>query len=154
MCSDIGDSHTIFYREKEAESMHVKHVRIDEAELLAMHQDESFFLVKSVANYIHCLRLGDEYILPVFRLISLWFQNSSQSAVNKLIQVCLRPFFISGCHKLVFFTSALFAERSRSNHFVQVSAPDESTQRQDKPRKFPVGIPVRSSERNALSSNS
>ncbi|KAG1660148.1 Serine-protein kinase ATM [Nymphon striatum] len=71
--------------ECEALNMHKKHIGFDEAELKALSQDKSDFLSKSIQNYIHCLRLGFEHVLPAFRLISLWFQNSSSPEISELI---------------------------------------------------------------------
>ncbi|CAM1304006.1 ATM (predicted) [Pycnogonum litorale] len=73
-------------KEKEARRMHCKHIEMDEAEIKAMHNDRDGFLLKSIQNYIQCLCLGDDYILSVCRLISLWFQSASDVNVSSLIK--------------------------------------------------------------------
>lgn len=74
--------------------MHRKHIDFDEAELKALSQDKSDFLSKSIQNYIHCLRLGYEHVLPAFRLISLWFQNSSSPEISQLINVSYKQMLL------------------------------------------------------------
>jgi hypothetical protein len=54
-----------------------------------MNEDKTKFLQKAVENYLKCLTYGDKHDLRIFRLISLWFSNSSVQSVNALIEVHL-----------------------------------------------------------------
>ncbi|KAL3883922.1 hypothetical protein ACJMK2_030148 [Sinanodonta woodiana] len=63
-----------------------KQSEIDQAELKAMLEDRTQFLLKAVKNYIKCLGCGDQHNLRIFRLTSLWFSNAGNEEVNKMIQ--------------------------------------------------------------------
>jgi hypothetical protein len=58
-----------------------------------MNEDKTKFLQKAVENYLKCLTYGDKHDLRIFRLISLWFSNSSVQSVNALIEVPLCLFY-------------------------------------------------------------
>lgn len=60
---------------------------IDKAEIEAMNEDKTKYLQKAVENYLKCLKYGDKHDLRIFRLISLWFSNTSVQDVNSLIEV-------------------------------------------------------------------
>ncbi|KAK3593829.1 hypothetical protein CHS0354_011431 [Potamilus streckersoni] len=63
-----------------------KQSEIDQAELKAMLEDRTQFLLKAVENYIKCLGCGDQHNLRIFRLTSLWFSNAGNEEVNQMIQ--------------------------------------------------------------------
>ena len=60
---------------------------IDEKELSTMEKDRDDFLKVAIRNYFQCLQCGDRHDLRIFRLTSLWFNNSSAGKVNKIFQV-------------------------------------------------------------------
>ena len=66
---------------------------LDKAEVEVMNEDKTKFLQKAVENYLKCLTYGDKHDLRIFRLISLWFSNSSVQSVNALIEVHLGLFY-------------------------------------------------------------
>ncbi|XP_022082003.1 serine-protein kinase ATM-like isoform X2 [Acanthaster planci] len=64
-----------------------KQSEIDERELDSMMQDRENFLQKAVECYLKCLEFGtSDHDLRVFRVCSLWFENSSEDDINKLVQ--------------------------------------------------------------------
>ncbi len=60
---------------------------IDEHELSQMKEDKECFLEQAVENYLKCLQSGERHNLRVFRLTSLWFDNSGSVEINKMIKV-------------------------------------------------------------------
>ena len=60
---------------------------IDEHELSCMLEDRQLFLLKATRNYIQCLRSGDAHNLRVFRLTSLWFNNTGIEEINNMMEV-------------------------------------------------------------------
>ncbi len=60
---------------------------IDEHELSQMKEDKECFLEQAVENYLKCLQSGERHNLRVFRLTSLWFDNSGNVEINKMIKV-------------------------------------------------------------------
>jgi ataxia telangiectasia mutated family protein len=63
-----------------------KHSEQDQAELKSVLQDKTTFLHIAVKNYILSIKSSDEDNLCVFRLCSLWFDNSQDEQVNELFQ--------------------------------------------------------------------
>ncbi|KAJ8314522.1 hypothetical protein KUTeg_006672 [Tegillarca granosa] len=66
----------------------LKQSDIDKEELKIMNEDRNKFLLKAVTNYIKCLKCGDKHDLRIFRLTSLWFNNSTLEEVNMEIEDC------------------------------------------------------------------
>ncbi|ESO89357.1 hypothetical protein LOTGIDRAFT_229208 [Lottia gigantea] len=62
-----------------------KQSELDEKELRSMKEDRSKFLIKALEFYIKCLQCGDKYDLRIFRVISLWFDDSNSTDVNGLL---------------------------------------------------------------------
>ena len=60
---------------------------IDEAELQSLATDKDHFLKCALSTYLKCLQIGDRHDLRVFRIMSLWFDNSNDAQVNKTMQV-------------------------------------------------------------------
>ncbi|XP_038077010.1 serine-protein kinase ATM-like [Patiria miniata] len=64
-----------------------KQSEIDERELGSMMQDRENFLHRAVECYLKCLEFGTaEHDMRVFRVCSLWFDNSNEDEINQLIQ--------------------------------------------------------------------
>ncbi|XP_061484637.1 serine-protein kinase ATM isoform X2 [Rhineura floridana] len=59
---------------------------LDECAIRALGEDRKRFLCKAVENYISCLLSGEEHDMWIFRLCSLWLENSGVSEVNIMIQ--------------------------------------------------------------------
>ncbi|XP_041054809.1 serine-protein kinase ATM isoform X1 [Carcharodon carcharias] len=55
---------------------------LDERAMCALQEDRKQFLCKAVENYINCLQSGEEHDMRIFRLCSLWLENSSVPEVN------------------------------------------------------------------------
>uniref|UniRef100_UPI00398E438B serine-protein kinase ATM n=1 Tax=Pristiophorus japonicus TaxID=55135 RepID=UPI00398E438B len=55
---------------------------LDEQAMCALQEDRKQFLCKAVENYINCLQSGEEHDMRIFRLCSLWLENSSVPEVN------------------------------------------------------------------------
>lgn len=78
---------------------------LDEQALSNLQADRQRFLCKAVENYIQCLEEGEEHDTWVFRLASLWLENSAVKAVNDMMKVskthpyCLVLHFESGIIK-------------------------------------------------------
>ncbi|KAK7810840.1 LOW QUALITY PROTEIN: hypothetical protein U0070_020005 [Myodes glareolus] len=53
-----------------------RELELDECALRALREDRKRFLCKAVENYISCLLCGEEHDVWVFRLCSLWLENS------------------------------------------------------------------------------
>ena len=68
-----------------------KQFEIDKEEMSKLFEDKDEYLCKSVEAYLYCLELGlqntgfDE-IKPIFRLVSLWTQNSKNLKVNQIVK--------------------------------------------------------------------
>ncbi|KAM4828046.1 serine-protein kinase ATM [Thomomys bottae] len=63
-----------------------RELELDECALRALKEDRKRFLCKAVENYISCLLSGEEHDMWVFRLCSLWLENSGVSEVNGMMQ--------------------------------------------------------------------
>ncbi|XP_027628659.1 serine-protein kinase ATM isoform X2 [Tupaia chinensis] len=63
-----------------------RELELDECALRALKEDRKRFLCKAVENYISCLLSGEEHDLWVFRLCSLWLENSGVSEVNGMMK--------------------------------------------------------------------
>ncbi|XP_021062119.1 serine-protein kinase ATM [Mus pahari] len=63
-----------------------RELELDECALRALKEDRKRFLCKAVENYINCLLSGEEHDLWVFRLCSLWLENSGVSEVNGMMK--------------------------------------------------------------------
>lgn len=72
-----------------------RELELDECAIRALGEDRKRFLCKAVENYIMCLLSGEEHDMWIFRLCSLWLENSGLSEVNAMIQV--------GLAKVLFF---------------------------------------------------
>lgn len=66
---------------------------LDECAIHALTEDRKNFLCKAVENYISCLLSGEEHDMWIFRLCSLWLENSGVDRVNEMMKVCLLLFF-------------------------------------------------------------
>ncbi|CAB3982970.1 serine- kinase ATM [Paramuricea clavata] len=58
----------------------------DEQELTQMKEDRLKYLQKAVRNYIRCLQVGGKYDLQIFRICSLWMENSTDDTINKIVE--------------------------------------------------------------------
>nr|XP_014351298.1 PREDICTED: serine-protein kinase ATM [Latimeria chalumnae] len=63
-----------------------RELELDERALDALKEDRKRFLCKAVENYINCLESGEEHDMWVFRLCSLWLENSTVFEVNKMMK--------------------------------------------------------------------
>ncbi|XP_059502620.1 serine-protein kinase ATM isoform X2 [Stegostoma tigrinum] len=55
---------------------------LDEKAMCALQEDRKQFLCKAVENYINCLQSGEEHDMRIFRLCSLWLENSNVPEIN------------------------------------------------------------------------
>ncbi|XP_055963591.1 serine-protein kinase ATM isoform X1 [Sorex fumeus] len=63
-----------------------RELELDECALRALKEDRKSFLCKAVENYISCLLSGEEHDMWIFRLCSLWLENSGVSEVNGMME--------------------------------------------------------------------
>ncbi|KAE8627562.1 hypothetical protein XENTR_v10007047 [Xenopus tropicalis] len=63
-----------------------RELELDECAILALREDRKRFLCKAVENYISCLVSGEEHDMWIFRLCSLWLENSAVSEVNSMMR--------------------------------------------------------------------
>ncbi|XP_073922893.1 serine-protein kinase ATM isoform X4 [Castor canadensis] len=63
-----------------------RELELDECALRALKEDRKRFLCKAVENYISCLLSGEEHDTWVFRLCSLWLENSGVSEVSGMMK--------------------------------------------------------------------
>ncbi|XP_010608942.1 serine-protein kinase ATM isoform X3 [Fukomys damarensis] len=63
-----------------------RELELDECALRALKEDRKRFLCKAVENYINCLLSGEEHDMWVFRLCSLWLENSGVFEVNAMMK--------------------------------------------------------------------
>ncbi|XP_036048710.1 serine-protein kinase ATM isoform X2 [Onychomys torridus] len=63
-----------------------RELELDECALHALKEDRKRFLCKAVENYISCLLSGEEHDMWVFRLCSLWLENSGVSEVTAMMK--------------------------------------------------------------------
>lgn len=66
-----------------------RELELDERALCALREDRKRFLCKAIENYINCLLSGEEHDIWIFRLCSLWLENSGVPEINAMIQVSL-----------------------------------------------------------------
>ncbi|XP_067889819.1 serine-protein kinase ATM isoform X3 [Heterodontus francisci] len=59
---------------------------LDEQAMRALQEDRKQFLCKAVENYINCLQSGEEHDMRIFRLCSLWLENSNVPEINKMMK--------------------------------------------------------------------
>ncbi|XP_078513177.1 serine-protein kinase ATM [Lissotriton helveticus] len=59
-----------------------RELELDECAIAGLKEDRKKFLCKAVENYISCLVSGEEHDLWIFRLCSLWLENSTVADVN------------------------------------------------------------------------
>uniref|UniRef100_A0A8C9SLP0 non-specific serine/threonine protein kinase n=1 Tax=Scleropages formosus TaxID=113540 RepID=A0A8C9SLP0_SCLFO len=64
-----------------------RELELDERALANLQADRLRFLWKAVENYIWCLELGEEHDTWVFRLASLWLENSDVKDINDKMKV-------------------------------------------------------------------
>ncbi|KAM8974926.1 serine-protein kinase ATM [Pelodytes ibericus] len=63
-----------------------RELELDEGVISALKEDRKRFLCKAVENYINCLICGEEHDMWIFRLCSLWLENSAVSEVNSAMK--------------------------------------------------------------------
>ena len=63
-----------------------RELELDEGALRALKKDRKRFLCKAVENYINCLLSGEGHDMWIFRLCSLWLENSGVSEVNGMMK--------------------------------------------------------------------
>uniref|UniRef100_A0A4X2LA63 Serine-protein kinase ATM n=1 Tax=Vombatus ursinus TaxID=29139 RepID=A0A4X2LA63_VOMUR len=63
-----------------------RELELDECAIHALREDRKRFLCKAVENYISCLLSGEEHDMWIFRLCSLWLENSAVSGVNNMMK--------------------------------------------------------------------
>jgi hypothetical protein len=67
-----------------------KQIQIDREEIKTLIDDQDLFLCKSIENYVQFLQMdnsnSEEESFCIFRLVSLWMQNSKNSNVNETIK--------------------------------------------------------------------
>lgn len=64
-----------------------RELELDECAIHALTEDRKRFLCKAVENYISCLLSGEEHDMWIFRLCSLWLENSRVDRVNEMMKV-------------------------------------------------------------------
>lgn len=77
-----------------------RELELDECAIHALTEDRKRFLCKAVENYISCLLSGEEHDMWIFRLCSLWLENSGVERVNEMMKVYVCCFF-SLCFDIV-----------------------------------------------------
>ncbi|XP_059177895.1 serine-protein kinase ATM-like [Physella acuta] len=82
------------FREELKKSKYLNQVernfKIDQQEITSLGEDRNRFLHQAIENYLRCLEYGDIHDLTVFRVVALWFENSSNDLVNHLIQSSIK----------------------------------------------------------------
>ena len=63
-----------------------KQIDMNEREVKVLYDDRDEYLCKAIENYLHCLELGDDHDMRIFRLISLWTQNMANLGVNNIMK--------------------------------------------------------------------
>eukprot|EP00071_Canis_lupus_P020251 XP_013968668.1 serine-protein kinase ATM isoform X1 [Canis lupus familiaris] len=63
-----------------------RELELDECALRALKEDRKRFLCKAVENYISCLLSGEGHDMWIFRLCSLWLENSGVPEVNGMMK--------------------------------------------------------------------
>ncbi|KAM4796105.1 serine-protein kinase ATM [Rhinophrynus dorsalis] len=63
-----------------------RELELDECAIKALQEDRKRFLCRAVENYISCLVSGEEHDMWIFRLCSLWLENSGVSEVNSMMK--------------------------------------------------------------------
>uniref|UniRef100_A0A8C0ZKF3 non-specific serine/threonine protein kinase n=1 Tax=Cyanistes caeruleus TaxID=156563 RepID=A0A8C0ZKF3_CYACU len=63
-----------------------RELELDEGAIQALTEDRKRFLCKAVENYISCLLSGEEHDMWIFRLCSLWLENSEVDRVNEMMK--------------------------------------------------------------------
>ncbi|XP_068000723.1 serine-protein kinase ATM [Melanerpes formicivorus] len=63
-----------------------RELELDECAIHALTEDRKRFLCKAVENYISCLLSGEEHDMWIFRLCSLWLENSGVERVNEMMK--------------------------------------------------------------------
>ncbi|NXI26409.1 ATM kinase, partial [Sterrhoptilus dennistouni] len=63
-----------------------RELELDVGALQALTEDRKRFLCKAVENYISCLLSGEEHDMWIFRLCSLWLENSGVDRVNEMMK--------------------------------------------------------------------
>ncbi|XP_069496513.1 serine-protein kinase ATM isoform X1 [Ambystoma mexicanum] len=63
-----------------------RELELDECAIAALKEDRKRFLCKAIENYISCLISGEEHDMWIFRLCSLWLENSTVSDVNSTMK--------------------------------------------------------------------
>ncbi|XP_074841015.1 serine-protein kinase ATM isoform X2 [Carettochelys insculpta] len=63
-----------------------RELELDECAIRALREDCKRFLCKAVENYISCLLSGEEHDMWIFRLCSLWLENSGVFEVNGMMK--------------------------------------------------------------------
>lgn len=71
-----------------------RELELDECAIHALTEDRQRFLCKAVENYISCLLSGEEHDMWIFRLCSLWLENSGVDRVNEMMKVRFPLFFL------------------------------------------------------------
>ncbi|XP_006815117.1 serine-protein kinase ATM-like [Saccoglossus kowalevskii] len=64
----------------------MKQQQFDQQEMDNLKFDRATYLDTAVNNYLRCLHLGDYHDMRVFRLCSLWFENSHDKEVNEILK--------------------------------------------------------------------
>ncbi|XP_074672224.1 serine-protein kinase ATM isoform X4 [Strix aluco] len=63
-----------------------RELELDECAIHALTEDRKRFLCKAMENYINCLLSGEEHDMWIFRLCSLWLENSGVDRVNEMMK--------------------------------------------------------------------
>uniref|UniRef100_A0A663LSX9 non-specific serine/threonine protein kinase n=1 Tax=Athene cunicularia TaxID=194338 RepID=A0A663LSX9_ATHCN len=63
-----------------------RELELDECAIRALTEDRKRFLCKAMENYINCLLSGEEHDMWIFRLCSLWLENSGVDRVNEMMK--------------------------------------------------------------------
>ncbi|XP_075707708.1 serine-protein kinase ATM [Rhinoderma darwinii] len=63
-----------------------RELQLDECAISALKEDRKHFLCTAIRNYISCLVSGEEHDMWIFRLCSLWLENSGLSEVNSIMK--------------------------------------------------------------------
>ena len=93
---------------------------IEQKEMEALENDCKRYLHQALENYLRCLKVGNIYDLKIFRVVALWFENSSDSDVNDMIEKHLQ---VISSHKflpLYYQLAARMSSRSSGKDNFQV----------------------------------
>jgi ataxia telangiectasia mutated family protein len=62
-----------------------KQIEIDKTEFDRLQQDLEVFLIRALESYCNAIEVRSKWDMVVFRIVTLWFANSSKTHINDII---------------------------------------------------------------------